>query len=224
VITFSNVYKRYPGGFEALKDVSFSIEPGELVVVRGPSGAGKSTLLRLICAIERPSSGSVEVSGHDTRTLRRGALPFLRRKLGMVFQDHKLLFDRSAFANVMLPLEIAGFERRDAARRARAALDKVGLLNKERVLPVALSGGEQQRLCIARAIVHRPVAIVADEPTGNLDEVHAQEIVDLFRSFNQLGATLVVSTHDRLVLARLPGRRLNLDAGRLAAHDAPVPA
>jgi cell division transport system ATP-binding protein len=224
LISFSNVYKRYPGGLEALKDVSFSIEPGELVLVRGASGAGKSTLLRLMCAIELPTSGSVMVSGQNTRSLRAGALPFLRRKFGMVFQDHKLLFDRSVFANVMLPLEIGGFDRRDAARRARAALDKVGLLDKERVLPVALSGGEQQRLCIARAIVHRPVVIVADEPTGNLDEAYAMEIVNLFRSFNQIGATLVISTHDRLALERLPGRRLSLDSGRLVAGDAPVPA
>jgi cell division transport system ATP-binding protein len=220
LITFSNVYKRYPGGLEALKDLSFSIDPGELVVVGGPSGAGKSTLLRLMCAIELPSSGSVVVSGQNTRSLRKRTLPFLRRKFGMVFQDHKLLFDRSAFANVMLPLEIAGFDRRDAARRARAALDKVGLLDKERVLPVALSGGEQQRLCIARAIVHRPVVIVADEPTGNLDEAYAREIVALFRSFNQVGATLVISTHDRLVLNGLPGRRLSLDAGRLVTEGA----
>jgi cell division transport system ATP-binding protein len=219
LITFSNVHKRYPGGFEALQDVSFSIEPGDLVVVRGPSGAGKSTLLRLMCAIELPSSGSVVVSGQSTRSLRKRALPFLRRKFGMVFQDHKLLFDRSAFANVMLPLEVAGFDRRDAMRRARAALDKVGLLAKERALPVALSGGEQQRLCIARAIVHRPVVIVADEPTGNLDEAHAEEIVELFRSFNQVGATLVISTHDRLVLDGLPGRRLGLDGGRLLTES-----
>jgi len=224
LITFSSVHKRYPGGHEALKDVSFTIEPGELVVVRGASGAGKSTLLKLMCAIELPSSGSVVVSGQNTRALSGRALPFLRRKFGLIFQDHKLLFDRSAFANVMLPLEIAGFDRRDAARRARAALDKVGLLDKERALPVALSGGEQQRLCIARAIVHRPVAIVADEPTGNLDEAYATDIVALFRSFNQLGATVVIATHDRLVLQQLPGRRFFLDAGRLTSTSAAVPA
>ncbi len=217
MIVFSNVHKRYPGGLEALKDVSFSIEPGELVIVRGPSGAGKSTLLRLMCAIELPTSGSVVVSGQNTRALKGRAVPFLRRKFGLVFQDHKLLFDRSAFANVMLPLEIAGFDRRDAVRRARAALDKVGLLSKERALPIALSGGEQQRLCIARAIVHRPAVIVADEPTGNLDEAYAREIVGLFRSFNQVGATMVISTHDRMVSEQLPARTLTLEGGRLAS-------
>jgi cell division transport system ATP-binding protein len=219
VISFSSVYKRYPGGHEALKDISFAIEAGELVLVRGPSGAGKSTLLRLMCAIDRPSSGSVTVSGQNTRAMSRRALPFLRRRFGLVFQDHKLLFDRSAFANVMLPMEIAGYDAREAARRARAALDKVGLLAKERVLPLALSGGEQQRLCIARAIVHRPAVILADEPTGNLDEAYAHDIVELFRAFNQLGATVVISTHDRLVVDALPGRRLTLLAGRLTTAD-----
>jgi cell division transport system ATP-binding protein len=217
MISFSSVYKRYPGGHEALKDVSFSIEPGELVVVRGASGAGKSTLLKLMCAIELPSSGSVVVSGQNTRALGERALPFLRRKFGLIFQDHKLLFDRSAFANVMLPLEIAGFDRRDAARRARAALDKVGLLQRERANPISLSGGEQQRLCIARAVVHRPAILLADEPTAHLDESYARDIVELFRAFNQVGVTTVIATHDRLAQERLQARTLALSQGRLAS-------
>jgi cell division transport system ATP-binding protein len=220
MLTFSHVSKRYPGGHEALSDISFEVCAGELVLVRGHSGAGKSTLLKLMSAIELPSSGSVIVSGQNTRALGPRALPFLRRRFGLVFQDHKLLFDRNAFANVMLPLEIAGFDRRDAARRVRAALDKVGLLHKERALPVTLSGGEQQRLCIARAIVHRPSVILADEPTGNLDEAYAREIAELFRSFNQVGATVVLSTHDRLLIDCLGGRTLELHGGRLVAADA----
>jgi cell division transport system ATP-binding protein len=224
MITFSSVSKRYPGGYEALKEASFSIAAGELVVVRGPSGAGKSTLLKLMCAIELPTAGSVLVNGQNTRALGPRALPFLRRKFGLVFQDHKLLFDRSAFANVLLPLEIAGFERRDAVRRARAALDKVGLLARERALPITLSGGEQQRLCIARAIVHRPAALVADEPTGNLDEAAARDVVALFAAFNQVGASVVISTHDRLVITQLGGRQLALEGGRLAPDHQPLAA
>lgn len=222
MITFSSVSKRYPGGHSALQDLTLSIEPGELVVVRGPSGAGKSTLLKLMCAIEMPSTGSVLVHGQNTRALGARALPFLRRRFGLVFQDHELLFDRSAFANVMLPLEIAGLDRREAARRARAALDKVGLLAKERVLPIALSGGEQQRLCIARAIVHRPAVIVADEPTGNLDEAAARDVIALFAAFHEVGATVVISSHDRMLMAQFASRQVVLEAGRLVSRPEPA--
>jgi cell division transport system ATP-binding protein len=215
LITFAHVTKRYPGGNAALKGVSLAIAPGEAVLVTGHSGAGKSTVLKLMAAIELPSSGTVIVSGQNTRALKPGAVPYLRRRFGLVFQDHKLLFDRSVLDNVLLPLEIAGFDGRDAARRARAALDKVGLLAKERSVPITLSGGEQQRLCIARAVVHRPAVVLADEPTGNLDEAYALDIIELFRSFNQVGVTLVLATHDRLVRERLRARTIELAAGRL---------
>ena len=215
MITFTHVSKRYPGGQEVIRGLSFSIQSGELVLVAGNSGAGKSTLLRLMSVIELPTAGSVTVSGQDTRKLSGSAVPYLRRKFGLVFQDHKLLFDRSVFDNVMLPLDVAGFDRREAARRARAALDRVGLLAKERARPMALSGGEQQRVCIARAVVHRPSMILADEPTGNLDESYAGDILELFRSFNQLGTTVVISTHDRLAVHQLRARVLALRDGAL---------
>jgi len=215
MISFSRVTKRYPGGYEALNDVSFTIQPGEMVFVTGHSGAGKSTLLKLMAAIERPSSGTVLVNGQNIGTLRESALPFLRRNLGLIFQDHKLLFDRSAYDNVVLPLSINGYSRGDAARRVRAALDKVGLLGKEKVYPVALSGGEQQRLAIARAIVHRPAILMADEPTGNLDTAYASELGGLFKSFNQVGVTVVIATHDQPFAASLNPRVVALNQGKL---------
>jgi len=217
MIAFSQVTKRYPSGLEALKGVTLAIEAGEMVFITGHSGAGKSTLLKLAAAIERPSSGSVIVNGQNVGALRVRAVPFLRRNFGLIFQDQKLLFDRSAFDNVMLPLAITGFERREAARRVRAALDKVGLLAKERSFPVTLSGGEQQRLAIARAIVHRPAILMADEPTGNLDAAYAAELGELFRSFNQVGVTVVIATHDVSFAARLKPRVVVLKDGRLAA-------
>ncbi|NBR29566.1 MAG: ATP-binding cassette domain-containing protein, partial [Betaproteobacteria bacterium] len=165
MISFSRVSKRYPGGHQALQDVSFSINAGELVFVTGHSGAGKSTLLKLLVAIERPTSGSIIVNGQNVGALTRRAVPFMRRSFGLVFQDHKLLFDRNVYENVALPLQISGYPGRDAARRVRAALDKVGLLKYENAMPITLSGGEQQRLCMARAIVHRPAILLADEPT-----------------------------------------------------------
>ena len=216
MISFSQVTKRYPSGLEALKGVTLTIETGEMVFITGHSGAGKSTLLKLAAAIERPSSGSVIVNGQNVGALRARAVPFLRRNFGLIFQDQKLLFDRSAFDNVVLPLAITGFDRREAARRVRAALDKVGLLAKEKAFPVALSGGEQQRLAIARAIVHRPAILVADEPTGNLDAAYAAELGELFRSFNQVGVTVVIATHDEAFAARLKPRLVALREGRLA--------
>jgi cell division transport system ATP-binding protein len=222
VINFSQVCKRYPGGFEALKNISFSIESGEMVFITGHSGAGKSTLLKLMTAIERPTSGSVIINGQNVGALRPRAIPFLRRNFGLIFQDHKLLFDRNVFDNVMLPLNIRGFDRREAARRVRAALDKVGLLPKEKARPITLSGGEQQRLCIARAIVHRPAILLADEPTGNLDAAYANELGELFKSFNQVGVTVVIATHDENLAARLKPRTITLTQGTLAAESAPV--
>jgi cell division transport system ATP-binding protein len=217
LISFSAVSKRYPGGQDALSGVSFSLAAGELAFVTGPSGAGKSTLLKLIPAIERPTAGSVVVNGQNVGALKRGAVPYLRRNLGLVFQDHKLLYDRSVFDNVMLPLSFGTLAPRDAARRVRAALDKVGLLARERANPIQLSGGEQQRLAIARAVVNRPAVLVADEPTANLDSETAARVVDILRSFNQVGVTLVVATHDEALVARLGRRVLQLAAGRLSA-------
>jgi len=217
LISFSAVAKRYPGGQEALSGVTFALAAGELAFVTGPSGAGKSTLLKLIPAIERPTAGSVVVNGQNVGALKRSAIPYLRRNLGLVFQDHKLLYDRSVFDNVMLPLAFGALAPRDAARRVRAALDKVGLLARERANPIQLSGGEQQRLAIARAVVNRPAVLVADEPTANLDAESAARIVDILLSFNQVGVTLVVATHDEALVARHGRRVLRLAAGRLAA-------
>jgi cell division transport system ATP-binding protein len=217
MISLSQVCKRYPGGYEALKDISFTIEKGEMVFISGHSGAGKSTLLNLIAAIEPPTSGSIVINGQNLSQLRPAAVPFLRRNFGLIFQDHKLLYDRSVFDNVMLPLEITGFDRSEAAKRTRAALDKVGLLEREKTMPIALSGGEQQRLCIARAIVHRPSILLADEPTGNLDSTYASEILEMFKSFNQVGVTVLIVTHDERLIERFGERTLHLQHGALAA-------
>ena len=216
MISFSAVSKRYPGGQDALRGVSFSLEAGEFAFVTGHSGAGKSTLLKLIPAIERPTSGSVVVNGQNVGALKRAAVPYLRRNLGLVFQDHKLLYDRTVYDNVMLPLSFGTLSPRDAARRVRAALDKVGLLARERANPIQLSGGEQQRLAIARAVVNRPAVLVADEPTANLDDESAGRVVDILLSFNQVGVTLLVATHDQGLVARHGRRVLQLAAGRLA--------
>ena len=217
MISFNQVHKRYPGGYEALKNVSFDIDAGEMVFLTGHSGAGKSTLLKLIAAIERPNSGSVLVNNQNIGALRGGALPYLRRNLGIIFQDHKLLFDRNVFDNVLLPLQICGFDHRECGKRVRAALDKVGLLKREKANPIALSGGEQQRLCIARAIVNRPSILLADEPTGNLDTAYAQEIMEIFNSFHQVGVTLLISTHDESILQDTKTRILALKHGELQA-------
>lgn len=217
MITFSQVTKRYRGGTEALKEVSCSIEAGELVVLTGPSGAGKTTLLKLIAAIERPTQGSVLVHGQNVGKLTRGAVPYLRRNIGMVFQEGRLLFDRNVFENVILPLRIIGMAHKEAAKRVRAALDKVGLLAKEKAQPITLSGGEQQRLAIARAIVNRPAILIADEPTGNLDPEYAVQLVDMFAAFNQVGVTIVIATHDPHLAARVTSRVLHLRGGVLQA-------
>ena len=220
MISFSDVTKRYSNGFEALKHVSIEVQEGELIVVTGLSGAGKSTLLKLAAGIEYATSGNVIVAGQNLARLTPQALAVLRRNIGLVFQDHKLLFDRNVFENVALPLAICGYSRADAARRVRAALDKVGLLERERANPIQLSGGEQQRLCIARAIVNRPAVLIADEPSGSLDTEYAVAIMNLFKSFNQVGVTVLISTHDETLAALHHPRRLHLEMGRLTEEAA----
>lgn len=215
MVSFSAVAKRYPGGQEALRGVTFTLEPGELAFITGRSGAGKSTLLKLIPAIERPSSGSVIVNGQNVGALKRAAIPYLRRNVGLVFQDQKLLYDRSVYDNVMLPLAFSGHAPKEAARRARAALDKVGLLARERSNPIQLSGGEQQRVAIARAVVNRPALLVADEPTANLDAESAARIVEIFAAFNQVGVTVLIASHDQALIARFGKRILHLEEGRI---------
>ena len=220
IIAASAVSKRYPEGLEALRDVSFAIDAGEMVFITGHSGAGKSTLFRLLAAIERPTSGSIVINGQNLAALSRSAVPYLRRNFGLVFQDQKLLFDRNVLANVLLPLAIVGTPPREAERRARAALDKVGLLEREKAQPIALSGGEQQRLAIARAVVNRPAILMADEPTANLDSESAADILEIFRAFHQVGVTVVIATHDPQWMACFSPRVLRLERGRLAGDGA----
>ncbi|MFZ9962472.1 MAG: cell division ATP-binding protein FtsE [Burkholderiales bacterium] len=215
MIKTEKLSKRYPGGFQALKNISLSIGSGEMVFVTGHSGAGKSTLLKLIGGLESPTSGTVEINGQDITKLSQSAIPFLRRNFGFVFQDLKLLFDRSVFDNVALPLIISGLPRSEIAKRVRAALDKVGLLQREKVNPVSLSGGEQQRLCIARAVVNKPAILLADEPTGNLDPAYAADIVAMFKAFNRVGVTVIIATHDPAMIEGLGARTISIEAGEM---------
>jgi cell division transport system ATP-binding protein len=217
MIRFERVSKRYTGGHEALSDVSFEIRHGELLVLAGHSGAGKSTLLKLIAALERPSVGKVWVSGQDVGSLRVNQIPYLRRSLGLVMQEHRLLTDRSVFDNVMLPLLVTGYPPADAAKRVRVALEKVGLHDFEKAMPLTLSGGEQQRAAIARAIVNRPSILIADEPTAHLDPAYAREIAALFRSFHAAGVTILLATHDETLFSPYGARRIELSKGRLVA-------
>jgi cell division transport system ATP-binding protein len=221
VIRFEQVSKRYDGGHQALSELSFEVAAGEMAYVTGHSGAGKSTLLKLLALIERPSHGLVLLDGKSLATVRSGEVPKLRRRLGMVFQDHRLLLDRSVFANVELPLVIAGVAPADRGKRVRAALEKVGLLSYEKQLPAALSTGEQQRVGIARAIVGKPAVLIADEPTGNLDPQLALEIMELFAEFQQVGTTVLIASHDLALIKRMKKRVVVLDHGRLVAD---VPA
>jgi cell division transport system ATP-binding protein len=219
MIKFDNVTKRYSGSNEALRNVSFHIEAGELVFVTGHSGAGKSTLLKLIAAIERPTSGTVLIANQNISKLKPSAIPYMRRRFGLIFQDHKLLYDRNCFENVILPLHINGISGSEAAKRVRAALDKVGLLHKEKAMPISLSGGEQQRLAIARAVVSRPSILIADEPTGNLDASYAADIMAIFHAFHQVGVTVIVATHDALGMSATQNRVLHLDNGELKQSE-----
>lgn len=220
MITLDRVGKRYTGGQQALANLSFSLERGEFAFITGHSGAGKSTLLKLILGIERPSGGRLIVNGADLGALTAKDLPAHRRQIGTVFQDHQLLNDRSVFDNVALPLEISGFDRRDSQRRVRAALDTVGLLSKEKLNPAALSGGEQQRVGIARAVVNTPKLILADEPTGNLDPALSAEIMEVFARFMSVGVTLLVASHDTALIQSLGYRMLTLEQGKLKQDSA----
>lgn len=215
MITFDRVSKRYPEGHDALREVSFSIKQDEMVFLTGHSGAGKSTLLKLIMLIERPSRGQVIINGQNLKGMGSRKIPQLRRDIGVVFQNHQLLFDRSIFDNVALPLLIAGYQHREVGRRVRAALDKVGLLDREKDMPVTLSGGEQQRVGIARAVVNKPLIVLADEPTGNLDPALSAEIMQLFAQFNQVGVTVLVASHDLALISRMQHRIMTLRGGRL---------
>ena len=218
MIAFDHVSKRYPEGHEALSDVSFTIDREELVFLTGHSGAGKSTLLKLIMLMERPTRGQVLVNGQNLKGLGKSRIPQLRRQIGVVFQNHQLLFDRTVFDNVALPLMISGYSHRETGRRVRAALDKVGLLSREKDMPVTLSGGEQQRVGIARAVVNKPALLLADEPTGNLDPGLSAEIMKLFEQFNQVGVTVLIASHDLALISRLHHRILTLRQGRLIAQ------
>ena len=217
MIKFDDVSKRYLSGHEALSHVSFALDDGELAFVTGHSGAGKSTLLKLIMRMELPSSGQLVINGQNLNKIAREQLPYYRRTIGLVFQDHQLLFDRSVYDNVALPLQIAGYDPREASRRVRAALDKVGLLRKETQNPLALSAGEQQRVGIARAVVNKPSLLLADEPTGNLDPELAVEVMGLFEQFSQVGVSVLIATHDHHLISRMRHRRLQLEQGRLIA-------
>jgi cell division transport system ATP-binding protein len=219
MIRLDKVTKLYPGGREALREVSLDINPGELMFITGRSGAGKSTILKLIALVERPTRGQVLVDGRNIGRLPPAEVPAYRRQVGMVFQDHKLLEDRSAFDNVALPLIIAGLPRRETERRVRAALDQVGLLGKERQPPRALSAGEQQRVGIARAVVARPRLLIADEPTGNLDADLSLEIMYLFKRFNDIGVTMLIATHDLALASRINGRHVILHEGEVQGDE-----
>ncbi|MDY6816420.1 MAG: cell division ATP-binding protein FtsE [Pseudomonadota bacterium] len=217
MIEFRQVTKRYDSDHTALAQVNFSLSRGELAFLTGHSGAGKSTLLKLIMVMERPSAGEVVVGGQLLNRLPRRQIPYIRRHIGVVFQNHQLLFDRTVFDNVAMPLEVMGASPRDIGRRVRAALDKVGLLNKEKMNPMQLSGGEQQRVGIARAVVNKPPVLLADEPTGNLDPELSADIMNLFTRFSQVGVTVLIATHDIGLVNEMDRRTLTLDHGRLIA-------
>ncbi len=217
MIRFENVCKRYPETGDVLRNISFHLQPGQISFLTGHSGAGKSTILRLIGIMERVSRGQILLDGQDLSTVKERQVPYIRRKMGFIYQDYKLLQDRTVFDNVALPLVIAGFGHHEVSRRVRASLDKVGLLGKEKKFPLALSGGEQQRVGIARAVVNKPPIIVADEPTGNLDPDLSAEIMTLFEQFQQVGVTILIASHDISLIERMNHRVLRLDHGNLVS-------
>ena len=219
MIRFDRVAKRYPSGREAIAELSLEVAPGEMVFLTGHSGAGKSTALKLIALMERPTRGQILVGGRSIAGISRRDIAGYRRNIGMVFQDHKLLHDRPIWDNVALPLVICGTPRREIDRRVRAALDQVGLLGREKSVPIELSTGEQQRVGIARAIVGKPPIVIADEPTGNLDPELALEIMRLFRRFNEVGVTVVIASHDLNLIEQIGVRRIALVDGRLAGES-----
>ena len=224
MITFDDVSKSYPNGHQALSHVSLHVDAGEMIFVTGHSGAGKSTLLRLVGLIERSTQGQVIVGGQNLGKLSPRRVPYYRRRVGITFQDHRLLTDRTVFDNVALPLVIAGYSHRETGRRVRAALDHVGLLGKERHLPESLSGGEQQRVGIARAVVNRPAVLLADEPTGNLDPDLSREVMRLFERFQQVGVTVLIASHHLDLIRQMGKRILSLQSGRLATDSGrPLP-
>jgi len=219
VINFDNVNKRYPGGHEALSDLSFRVPKGKMVFITGHSGAGKSTLLKLLAMIERPSRGQIILDGVNLNHISNRRVPYIRRNIGIVFQNHHLLYDRPVFDNVAMPLVILGFRHKEISKRVRAALDQVGLLKKEKSDPITLSGGEQQRVGIARAIVHKPGLLLADEPTGNLDPELSLEIMRLFQRFNQVGTTVMIASHALELIDELGAPKISLKDGRLVHDD-----
>ncbi len=215
MLRFEQVSKSYPGGFTALDRVNFHLAKGEMAFLTGHSGAGKSTLLRLISLIERPSAGRVVINGVDLSAVKAGQIPYVRRDIGMIFQDHRLLANHTVFDNVALPLVIEGFTGRDMARRVHAALDQVGLLDKARCLPATLSGGEAQRVGIARAIVNKPPLLLADEPTGNLDPDLSKDVMRMFEAFNHAGVSVLIASHDLGLIARMRYRTMTLKQGQM---------
>ena len=217
MIRFESVSKTYQGGFQALKNVSFAIAKGEMIFIAGHSGAGKSTVLKLISGITRPSGGRVLMNKQDIGRLSDNHLCYLRQHIGIVFQDHKILFDRNVLENVLLPLRIIGYDSKTADKRARIAIEKVGLGGRETADPRGLSGGEQQRLCIARAVVHQPSLLIADEPSANLDRAYALDIMELFKTFHEAGTTVIVSAHDETLMQDYGHRILRLQEGRFAS-------
>lgn len=217
MIRFEHVSKTYAGGFKALQNLNFQIDKGEMIFIAGHSGAGKSTVLKLISGIISPTSGKVWLNNQDISRLSDNRLGYLRQHIGIVFQDHKILFDRNVLQNVLLPLRIIGYERKQAEKRARTAIEKVGLAGRELADPQTLSGGEQQRLCIARAVVHQPSLLIADEPSANLDRAYALDIMELFKTFHEVGTTVIVSAHDETLMADYGHRIIRLQEGRFAA-------
>ncbi|NWN90199.1 cell division ATP-binding protein FtsE [Marinobacter adhaerens] len=222
MIEFRQVTKRYDSDHTALRQVNFHLGRGELAFLTGHSGAGKSTLLKLIMVMERPSAGEVVVGGQLLNRLPKRQIPYIRRHVGVVFQNHQLLFDRTVFENIAMPLEVMGVSPRDVGRRVRAALDKVGLLSKEKMNPLQLSGGEQQRVGIARAVVNKPPLLLADEPTGNLDPDLSADIMNLFAQFSQVGVTVLIASHDLTLISEMGRRTLTLDHGNLIAGGSPL--